>query len=129
MPMVQQQRRRGAQQYQQPERIDQGLAGLAKVLRPLLEGDGGRRPHGDHGGETYQYHDDRVDQVDAGEAGGPHVVADEDAVDQVIGAGHQHGEDGGEGIAPEATGHGPLASGEISGHGDASCCVGIEAPV
>ena len=43
-------------------------------------------------------------------------VADEDAVHQVVGAGDQHGEDGGEGVAPEAAGHGPLAQMEVGGH-------------
>ena len=71
VPVVQQQRRHGAQQPQQPERIDQRLAGQAEIPGTLLEGDGGGRPHADHGGETDQHHDDRVDQVDAGEAGGP----------------------------------------------------------
>ncbi|MNF85847.1 hypothetical protein D3C76_1305820 [compost metagenome] len=113
MPVVQQQRRQGPQQPQQPERIDQGLAGQGDVSGPLLEGDGGRRPHGDHGGEADQHHDDRVDQIDPGETGGPHIVADEDAIHQVIGAGDQHGHDGGEGIAPETAGHGPLAANEI----------------
>ncbi|MNC51114.1 hypothetical protein D3C75_1003930 [compost metagenome] len=113
MPMVQQQRGQGPQQPQQPERIDQGLTGQGEVSGPLLEGDGGRRPHGDHGGEADQHHDDRVDQVDPGETGGPHIVADEDAIHQVIGAGDQHGHDGGEGIAPETAGHGPLTANEI----------------
>ncbi len=116
VPVVQQQRRHRAQPRQQPERIDQRLAGQPGVPGALLEGDGGGRPHADHGGKADQHHDDRVDQVDAGEAGGPHVVADEDAIDQVVGAGYQHGHDGGEGIAPETAGHRSLAQSEIGRH-------------
>ncbi len=116
VPVVQQQGGQSAEQGQQPERIDQCLAGELEVLGPLLEGDGGGRAHADHGGETDQHHDDRVDQVDAGEAGGAHVVTDEDAIDQVVGTGNQHGHDGGEGIAPETAGHRPLAQCEVGRH-------------
>ncbi len=116
VPVVQQQRRYRAQDQQQPEGADQSLAGQSEVPGALLEGDGGGGPHGDHGGKADEHHDDRIDQVDAGKAGGPHVVADEDAVHQVVGAGDQHGHDGGEGIAPETAGHGPLTQTEVGGH-------------
>ena len=93
MPVVQQQRRYRAQDQQQPERADQSLAGQSGSWRPA--GEMAVAAHGDHGGKADEHHDDRIDQVDAGKAGGPHVVADEDAVHQVVGAGDQHGHDGG----------------------------------
>ena len=94
---------------QQPEGIDQRLTGQLVVFRPLLEGDGGSRPHADHGGQTDQHHDDRIDQIDPGEASGANVVADEDAIDEVVGPRDQHGKNGGEGVSPEAAGHRLLA--------------------
>lgn len=49
--VIEQHRRNYPETGQQPEGVDQRLTGQLVVFRPLLEGDGGGRPHADHGGQ------------------------------------------------------------------------------